>query len=58
LPRDVKFQMAAAPRFETGGSDLNVTEARASLVEFATEVVKLGVYRVMLFFRGRPRSQD
>jgi hypothetical protein len=33
-------------------------EPRASALEFATEVVKLGVYRVMLFFRGRPRSQD
>jgi len=33
-------------------------EARASALEFATELVKLGVYRVMLLFRGRPRLQD
>ncbi len=33
-------------------------EPRASSLEFITELVKLGVYRVMLFFRGRPRSQD
>jgi hypothetical protein len=58
LPRDVKFQMAAVPRFQTGGSDVAVTEPRVSLAEFVTELVKLGVYRVMLFFRGRPRSQD
>jgi hypothetical protein len=30
-------------------------EPRASVLEFTTELVKLGVYRVMLFFRGRPR---
>jgi hypothetical protein len=33
-------------------------EPRASVLEFTTELVKLGVYRVMLFFRGRPRSQN
>jgi hypothetical protein len=58
LPRDVKFQIVAVPRSRTGTSDTGVTEPRASLVESATELVKLGVYRVMLFFRGRPRSQD
>ena len=58
LPRDVKFKMAAVPRSRAGAGDREVTEARASLVEFVKELVKLGVYRVMLFFRGRPRSQD
>jgi hypothetical protein len=33
-------------------------EPRASVLEFAAEMVKLGVYWVMLFFRGRSRSQD
>jgi hypothetical protein len=58
LPRDVKFQMVAVPRLRTGGSDVNVAEPRASLVESVTELVKLGVYRAMLTVRGRPRSQD
>lgn len=35
-----------------------VTEPRASLIEFGTEMVKLGVYRALLWIRGRPRSQD
>ena len=33
-------------------------ELRASFLEFTTELVKFAAYRVMLFFRGRPRSQD
>jgi hypothetical protein len=31
---------------------------RDSVVEFITEWAKFGAYRVMLLFRGRPRSQD
>jgi len=81
LPRDVKFQMVAVPRYEgeirgtgddtdCGATEVTCTadarlkpaatkpEPHASILEFATETVKLGVYRVMLFFRGRPRSQD
>ena len=58
VPRDVKFQMAEVPRSRAGSSDGAITEPRASLVESVTELAKLGVYRVMLFFRGRPRSQD
>jgi hypothetical protein len=56
LPRDLKFQMIAVPRLRTGGSDVNVAEPRASLLESVTELVKLGVYRVMLTFRGRVRG--
>jgi hypothetical protein len=39
-------------------ADMKPAEPRPTALEFATEIVKLGVYRVMLFFRGRPRSQD
>ena len=38
------------------GATKTVTEPRASLLEFGTEIVKFGVYRMMLTLRGRPRS--
>jgi hypothetical protein len=41
-----------------GTAATKTVEPRASAVEFIIESLKFGVYRVMLFFRGRPRSQD
>ncbi len=38
------------------GATKTVTEPRASFLDFGTELVKFGGYRVLLWFRGRARA--
>jgi hypothetical protein len=56
LPPNVEFRMTAVPRAAMATDVGGTKEPRASLLEFATEFVKLGVYRAMLSFRGRART--
>lgn len=53
---NVEFRMVSVPRAGMEGNVGDATDAPASPVEFAAELVKLGVYRVMLAVRGRVRT--
>ncbi len=56
LPPNVEFRMATVPQADSEPDARGTTEPKASLLEFANELVKLGVYRSMLSFRGRVRT--
>ena len=56
LPPNVQFQMATVPRAAIGTNVEQTTEPRATPLEFASELVKLCVYRLLLSFRRRVRA--
>ena len=56
LPPNVEFQIAIVPQAVSGKDAFVTTEPKASLLEFANELVKWSVYRVMLSFRRSVRA--
>jgi hypothetical protein len=56
LPPNVEFQIAIVPQAVSGKDAFVTTEPKASLLEFANELVKWSVYRVMLWFRRSVRA--